>query len=261
MGLRLPLAAAAGLLSACFLDTGGAPIPIPGANYLEPDSFVSTCTEFTQFESVNGVEQPGRWFQVFMWADSSGKVRVGEEVYNRLADAEGYQGILEFSLDPRVPSEADSLEFPSALYVLYHSRYRDLAEVRRSALENVPLNGLIPPDGSSRVGFVAPFRNGALDLDTAWIIINSDKIDTGYGYGMIFRKNGEAALTYRFRKDSAAGDSLLWVIRETRRPCGPVYYVPDGWRERVNPPSPATAIPRPVVSFRNHPLQMNEAWD
>lgn len=227
--MRLPLAAAAGLLSACFLDTGGAPIPIPGANYLAPDSSLSTCTEFTQFDGAGGAERPGRWFQVFMWRDTTGGIRVAEEVYNRLADAEGYQGSLDFSLDPRVPSEADSLEFPSALYVLFHSRYRDLNEVRRSALENVPLDGLFPPDDSSRVGFAAPFRYGALNLDTAWVIINADQADTGYAYGMIFRKNGEAALTYRFRKDPAAGDSLLWVIRETQRPCGTRYYVPEGW--------------------------------
>ncbi len=128
-----------------------------------------------------------------------------------------------------MPSEAESLSFSSALYVLYHSRYRDLAEVRRSALENVPLDGLIPPNDSSRVAFAAPFRYGALDLDTAWVIINADQAGTGYAYGMIFRKNGEAALTYRFRQDPAADDSLLWVIRETRRPCGTRFFLPQGW--------------------------------
>lgn len=234
---RLALAAAAaGLLAGCLSDGGGR-VPIPGANYLAPgSSSVPSCTEFTQFDWVDGAEGPlSRWLQVFMWTDTSGKVRVGEEVYNRLANSEGYQGILEFSLDPRVPSEADSLSFASALYILYHSRYRDLAEVRRAAAENVPLDGLIPPDNASRVGYAAPFRFGALDLDTAWLIVDGDKDNAKFGYGMIFRKNGEAALTYRFRADSAAGDSLLWVIRETGRPCGPRYYVPEGWPKTATP--------------------------
>jgi hypothetical protein len=233
MRLRLALAGAGALLVACLFD--GARGPVPGANYLAPGSSVSTCTEFTQFDLTGDAEQPGRWFQVFTWTDSSGTAHIGEEVYNRLADSEGYQGILDFALDPRVPSEAESLSFTSALCILYHSRYRDLAEMRRSARDNVPLAGLIPPDDSSRIGFVAPLRYGTLDLDTAWIIINGDTENAGYGYGMIFRKNGEAALTYRFRKDSADGDSLLWVIRETRRPCGPVNYVPDGWPETQVP--------------------------
>jgi hypothetical protein len=221
------------LSASLFACLSGGELPAQGANYLAPGSPIRSCTEFTQFDFVGGVEQLSRWFQVFTWTDVSGKARFAEEVYNRLGTAEGYQGSLEFTLDPRVPSEAESLAFSSALYILYDSRYRDLAEVRRSARDSVPLKGLIPPDDSNRIGFAAPFRYGTLELDTAWIIIRADKADSGYAYGMIFRKNGEAALTYRFRKDPAAGDSLQWVIRETRRPCDTLYHEPPDWPQRV----------------------------
>jgi hypothetical protein len=228
---RLAFAAAAVFLTACFFDGifgGGG--TVPGANYLEPAASVPTCTEFSEFDRGE-TDQPSRWFQVFMWKDTAGLVRVAEEAYSRLASREGYLGELEFSLDPGVPSQAESLSFYSAIHILAGSRYRDLAEVRSLAIleGNVPLHGLIPPDNASRVGLVAPFHHGTLSLDTAWLIIDGDTGTAASGYGMIFRKNGEAALTYRFLRDSAGVDSLLWVIGETRRPCGQIYYAPEGW--------------------------------
>jgi hypothetical protein len=228
---RIPAVFAAAGLAACLFEGGERP-PGPGANYLAPGSSPLSCTEFTQYDTEGGVERPSRWFQVFMWTDSSGRVGVGEEIYNRLATEEAYLGALEFSLDPRVPSQAESLSFFSSLHIVYNDRYRDLAEVRSLALERIPLDGLIPPDNANRIGYAAPFRYGSLDLDTAWIIINGDNDDSGSGYGMVFRKNGETALTYRFSTDTAAGDSLLWVIRETRRPCGPIHFAPKGWLEQ-----------------------------
>lgn len=228
MGPRAALAAAATavLLSACLFDGGGG--PVPGANYLAPAASVPSCTEFSEYDGgADG--QPSRWFQVFMWKDSTGEVRVAEEAYSRLATRDGYLGELGFSLDPSVPSQAESLTFYSALHILTGSRYRDLAEVKSLARENVPLHGLIPPDNASRVGFVAPFNYGPLALDTAWLIIDGDTGTAASGYGMVFRKNGEAALTYRFLRDSAGADSLLWIIRETRRPCGQIDYAPAGW--------------------------------
>jgi hypothetical protein len=173
-----------------------------------------------------------------MWKDTAGGVRVAEEAYSRLGTREGYLGENGFSLHPSVPSQAESLNFYSAIHILTGSRYRDLAEVRSLALPqgNVPLHGLIPPDNASRVGFVAPFNYGTLALDTAWLIIDGDTGTVASGYGMIFRKNGETALTYRFLRDSAGADSLLWINRETQRPCDPVLYAPEGW----------TQIPRPL---------------
>jgi len=44
-----------------------------------------------------------------------------------------------------------------------------------------------------------------------------------------------SALTYRFLRDSSGADSLLWIIRETRRPCGQVYYAPEGWSSMPRP--------------------------
>ena len=223
---RLAPAVTASLLAACLFEGGGG--PIPGANYLAPAASAPSCTEFSEFDGASP-DQLSRWFQVFMWKDTAGEVRVAEEAYSRLATREAYLGELGFGLDPGVPSQAESLSFYSAIHILYNSRYRDLAEVKSLARENVPLQGLIPPDNASRVGFVAPFNYGTLALDTAWLIIDGDTGTAALGYGMVFRKNGEAALTYRFRKDSAGVDSLLWIIRETRRPCGQIYYAPAGW--------------------------------
>jgi hypothetical protein len=236
MGPRaLATIAVAGLLSACLFDGERKPFgPIPGANYLAPAASVPSCTEFSEFDRGEA-DPPSRWFQVFMWKDTAGRVRVAEEAYSRLGAREGYMGENEFSLDPRVTSRAESLTFYSALHILDNSRYRDLAEVKSLARENVPLRGLIPPDNASRVGFVAPFNYGTLALDTAWLIINGDTGTVASGYGMIFRENGEAALAYRFLRDSSGADSLLWIIRETRRPCGQIFYAPEGWSSMPGP--------------------------